>query len=74
MKKDFAKGHPLTEEQLKAVKGGAWYAIKVVTVLRPFPCDLCDNTIRKFIYNENTETYTAICDQCGCSKEVQIEE
>ena len=74
MKDLILKGHPLTENESKEVKGGAWYAIKVVTFLRPFPCDLCGNIIKRFKYNENTETYTAVCENCGCNKEVQIEE
>ena len=78
MKDLILKGHPLTENESKEVKGGAWYAIKVVTEPHTpptdFPCDICGHTISKFMYNANTQTYTSVCFECGCEKEVKIEE
>ena len=78
MKKEFFKGHPLTENETREVKGGAWYAIKVVTEPyeppKAFNCDLCGHRIYLFGYNADNETYTAVCENCGCGKYVKVED
>ena len=78
MKKVFVKGHPLTENESKEVKGGAWYAMKVVSdpfaTPEKFPCTECGYEIDTFLYKPDEKTYYAVCDNCGCSKEVKMEE
>ena len=78
MKNKELYGHPLTEKEMCEVKGGMWYAIKVVTKPyegpKTFPCEACGHDISDFIYNAHTDTYTSVCFNCGCRKEVKMEE
>ena len=72
MKKNHSNGQVLSEQEMKEVKGGEWYVIAGTP--KAFYCDACGNLIYKFEYNALTETYVAVCDLCGCSKEVKVEE
>lgn len=76
MKKVFVKGHPLTENELKEVKGGSIYVIKVVNGNAPdaFSCEDCGNRIYMFDYNADKKLYYAMCNVCGCRNEVRKEE
>ena len=78
MKTTALKGHPLTEKEMCEVKGGMWYAIKMVTDPNkepdPFLCEGCGYEITEFEYNEQGGNYVAVCFNCGCKKEVKIEE
>ena len=73
MKQTIVKGRPLTEKDLKEVKGGEFYFIKVITSLKPFSCDSCGYTISKFITTSDEDIYTAICEYCGCCENVKME-
>ena len=72
MKKNHSNGQVLSEQDMKEVKGGEWYVIAGTP--DAFNCETCGNVIYKFEYNALTGTYVAICDVCGCSKEVKAEE
>lgn len=72
MKKNHSNGQVLSEQEMKEVKGGEWYVIAGTP--DAFYCESCGNLIYEFGYNAFTGTYVAVCDLCGCSKEVKVEE
>lgn len=64
------KGHPLTEEQLKAVKGGYEYIVLGGVSTK---CPVCENPIETDekthdVYNKDDELigYAYKCKECGC--------
>ena len=59
MKKDFLKGHPLAEKEMREVKGGT---IVIPTVGAPGACSICGN--RSYDY----ENGIYACKKCGCVK------
>ena len=76
MKETIVKGRSLTEKELKDVKGGTYYPLYNVTnpPPKPFLCDVCDHEVYLFLYDGDSGLFTAICENCGCRKEVKVEE
>lgn len=67
------KGHPLSEEQLKAVKGGYEYIVLDGVSTK---CPQCDHPIEEGekthdVYNNKGELigYAYRCNECGCMVE-----
>ena len=74
MKQTVVKGHSLTEQELKEVKGGMWYIIEPNGKLPevPFPCEECGHSIEELLYNGRY--FYGICEVCGSRKEIIMEE
>lgn len=64
MKKEFMKGHTLTENEMREVKGG-----EVFEVTKPSPlyCPYCGSTNIKFITDT---TYKYYCEDCSAHGEI----
>ena len=74
MKDVILKGHPLTENESKEVKGGAIYVMSGDGVPESFSCNECGHYIYLFEYNADKKLFYAVCDVCGCRNEVKKEE